>query len=148
MFAAAMGANFFLLFSRCITWDQAWSAVNMGVTITVGASFALGQALDATGAAKAIAFTLMRVCSKMGGIGLLFGLYLTTAMLSALLSNNATVALVTPIAYEFVLAGLLPLKAVAYTLMFAAAADFSTPIGYQTNLMVRVALTSREGCIN
>lgn len=110
MFSCAMAATFVLIFTRCISFEQAWSSVDMGVTVTVAASFALGQALDVTGAAKAIAFTLMDICANLGGMGLLFGLYLTTALLSALLSNNATVALVTPIAYEFVIAGRLPIK--------------------------------------
>jgi di/tricarboxylate transporter len=52
------------------------------------------------------------------------------------MSNGATVALMYPIVKALVDQGAFSLKAGLYALMLAGSADFSTPIGYQTNLMV------------
>lgn len=73
-----------------------------------------------------------------GTFGLLYGVYLATALLTALLSNASSAAIMVPIVLSLpddLIAGI-NVKAFIYCIMVAASADFSTPIGYQTNLMV------------
>jgi di/tricarboxylate transporter len=63
-------------------------------------------------------------------------IFITTALLSALATNNAAAVLMFPVALsvaEKLDVSFLPF---AITLMVAASASFATPIGYQTNLMV------------
>jgi di/tricarboxylate transporter len=91
----------------------------------------------------------------MGKVGLLLSIYFCTMLLTAILSNASSVAVMFPIAWRMTQ---LSWKSRVYILMFAASgillplfltisatnyffylfiiADFSTPIGYQTNLMV------------
>jgi len=69
-----------------------------------------------------------------GSYGLLVGTYLATTVLTAVLSNVSAAAIMVPVAYS--LRGSAPIKALLYVVMHGASADFSTPIGYQTNLMV------------
>jgi di/tricarboxylate transporter len=62
--------------------------------------------------------------------------FITAALLTALATNNVAAVLVFPIAMDAAaLMQVSPLPFVV-TLMVAASASFSTPIGYQTNLMV------------
>eukprot|EP00160_Parvularia_atlantis_P018915 Unigene719_Nuclearia_a/m.2319 Unigene719_Nuclearia_a/g.2319 ORF Unigene719_Nuclearia_a/g.2319 Unigene719_Nuclearia_a/m.2319 type:complete len:122 (-) Unigene719_Nuclearia_a:36-401(-) len=58
-----------------------------------------------------------------------------TTVLTEVISNAATVSLMFPIAWQFVLSGVLNYKAMCFTLMLAGSSSFCTPIGYQTNLM-------------
>ncbi len=64
------------------------------------------------------------------------GIYLITALLTAVMSNVATAVVVAPIAL-FVAAqlGMNP-YALLITVMFAASASFMTPMGYQTNVLI------------
>jgi di/tricarboxylate transporter len=64
-------------------------------------------------------------------------LYVITAVLTNIVSNNASVVLMVPVAIE--VAGQLPGDAaLAFVLAvtFAASTAFMTPVGYQTNLFV------------
>jgi di/tricarboxylate transporter len=73
-----------------------------------------------------------------GSFGLLYGVYLSTALLTSLLNNASAAALMVPIVFSFqssLVTGV-NVKAFVYCIMVGASADFSTPIGYQTNLMV------------
>jgi di/tricarboxylate transporter len=63
-------------------------------------------------------------------------LYLVTALLTNIISNNASVALMVPVAFEA--AQRLGADAFSFILAvtFAASTAFMTPVGYQTNLFV------------
>ena len=67
---------------------------------------------------------------------MLGAIYLATMVLTELVTNNAAAALMFPIVAAACDASSLPLVPAALVTMMAASASFSTPIGYQTNLMV------------
>ena len=107
---------------------------NLGVIIAL--SLALGTAMMKTGVADMIANFVISVFLPMGRISLLIGIYLITSVLAAYITNKAAVAIVFPI--SITAAKNLGLDPMPFILIvsFGAAANFLTPIGYQTNLMV------------
>eukprot|EP00164_Ancoracysta_twista_P002381 GFYU01003155.1.p1 GENE.GFYU01003155.1~~GFYU01003155.1.p1 ORF type:complete len:727 (+),score=205.51 GFYU01003155.1:148-2328(+) len=133
---AATFASFIMIMSKCITVDEGFRAVKGRVLLTVAAAFGVGAAIEASGAAKAIAEQLVNLSAPGGTPALLVAVYLLTAILSSVVSNNATVVLMFPIANQAALSLGISVRALVFTLMFAASASYCTPIGYQTNLMV------------
>ncbi len=132
--AAALGAGLMLL-TRCCTGAQARSSVDWQVLVVIASGFALGRALEVTGAADVIASQLIAIAGGNPWVTLAV-VYLTTMVFTELITNNAAATLVFPIAIgaaDKLGANPLPF---AIAIMMAASACFSTPIGYQTNLMV------------
>jgi di/tricarboxylate transporter len=123
-----------LMLPRAASASEARRSLDLPVLVTIAASFALGNALEKTGAAEISATTSWRFA---GDPWLLLALtYLSVMMLTELITNNAAAMLMLPV----VLAMCGPLRAhdVPYVMavMMAASASFATPIGYQCNLMV------------
>jgi len=111
-------------------------AIDYDLALIIVLSLALGVAMRKSGAADLVADTIISVFMPLGKVGLLFGIYLITAFLGAYIGNKAAVALIFPI--SLTMAANLDLPAMPFILIvsFAAAANFMTPVGYQTNLMV------------
>jgi di/tricarboxylate transporter len=135
MLQAAMLAAGLMLATRCISGGAARAAVDWEVLIAIAASFGLGHALEKTGAAQSIAASMIQLAQGDPWIALAV-VYLVTMLFTELITNNAAAVLVFPIALatsESLGVSFVPF---AIAIMMAASASFSTPIGYQTNLMV------------
>ncbi len=111
-------------------------AIDYNLALIIVMSLALGIAMRKSGAAELVADFIISVFMPFGKVGLLFGIYLITSFLGAYIGNKAAVALVFPI--SLTMAANLDFQAMPFILVvsFAAAANFITPVGYQTNLMV------------
>lgn len=120
----------------CINMRQATRAVDTRVILLVGTALALGSALYVTGGAQYLAHGLVQSFSGAGVAATLSAFFLLVAVMTNLLSNNATAVLFTPIAVGAARElGVDPLIFV-YAVIFAANCSFATPMGYQTNLLV------------
>lgn len=107
---------------------------NLGLTIAM--ALALGTAMSKTGVAGDISHNIINLLSPLGILGLLAGVYIATSILAAYITNVAAVAILFPIVLAIsVEESLNPLPFVLL-IAYAAAANFMTPIGYQTNMMV------------
>lgn len=135
MLKAAMLAAGLMIITRCLGGGSARRAIDWQVLVVIAASFALGQALFTSGAADQLA-TLLMGFSGGDPYMALMAVYVATALLTALVTNNAAAVLMFPVV--FALADNLGVDFMPFVvvLMVAASASFATPIGYQTNLMV------------
>jgi len=135
MLRAALLAAGGMLMLRCCSTAQARRSIEWNVLIVIAAALGMGLALEKTGAASTIAgFLLGLVCERPWPA--LAMVYLVTVLFTEIITNNAAAALIFPIAMN--LAERLEVNPMPFIIciMIAASASFSTPIGYQTNLMV------------
>ena len=102
----------------------------------VGASLAAALALERTGGASFIASGVVGLLEGQSSAIVLSVLFIVTALLTNVLSNNATAVLFTPIAIGIAHRLGVSLEPFVVCIIFAANCSFATPVGYQTNLLV------------
>ena len=110
-------------------------SVEWSVLLVIAAAFGIGTAMEKSGLAS-LAITGLIDLAGGSPWGVLAAMYLVTTVITEVLSNNAAVALVFPVAIGAAERLGVNLEPFVYSLMLAGSASFCTPIGYQTNLMV------------
>lgn len=132
--AALIGAGLTLA-TGCMSLAAARKSIDTQVLIVIACSFALGKALDQTGAAAAMAHGVLSLAGNNPWMVLALG-YIVTSIMTEVITNNAAAVLMYPILTAAANSmGVSPMPFVI-ALMMAASASFATPLGYQTNLMV------------
>lgn len=135
MLQAAILAAGAMLLLRCCSTGQARRSIEWNVLVVIAAALGIGLALEQTGAASGIAGALLGLVNDQPWWALAM-VYLITTLFTEVITNNAAAALVFPIAMSTAeRLGVNPMPFIT-CIMIAASASFSTPIGYQTNLMV------------
>jgi di/tricarboxylate transporter len=132
---AALVAAALMLLTRCLTVEAARRSFDWEVLLAIAASFAIGLALETTGAARDIATQMIDLAGGHPWVSLAI-IYAVTLIVTELITNNAAAALMYP--FAIVTAQGLGVNYMPFVIavMMAASAGFATPIGYQTNLMV------------
>jgi len=120
----------------CIDRDDIYSGVAWEVIFLLAGLIPLGVAMTKSGAADWLAGLLAAQASSWHPLLVLMALYALTTMLTELVSNNASVVVLVPVAIS--IAGILDVNLfpLVLTVVFAASTSFLTPVGYQTNSMI------------
>ncbi len=129
-----------LLALRIITPNEAYQSIHWQVIILIAALIPLGTVIETTGTASFIGDSiaqLVRLFSDSYQPYILLGItYLITMILTEVSSNTATAIIMTPIVLSLAEKMGIDARPLIFGVCFAASASFSTPVGYQTNLMV------------
>ncbi|MFB6252427.1 MAG: SLC13 family permease [Halobellus sp.] len=130
--AGALG----MVITGCLRPPELYDAVQWDVVFLLAGVIPLGIALEASGGAALLADLVVASGDLLPIVGVLAVFYLLTALLTNVISNNASVVLMIPVAVEAAQA--LGANAFSFVLAvtFAASTAFMTPVGYQTNLFV------------
>lgn len=125
-----------MVLTRCLSPEDAYSAIDWRVIVLIAGVLPLGIALQNSGAAAFLADNTLGRVGEFGPFVVLAVLYLLALVLSEMMSNAAAAVLLVPIAWSTATGlGYSPTPfLIAVT--FAASTSFSTPVGYQTNTMV------------
>jgi di/tricarboxylate transporter len=102
----------------------------------IGGILPLGLAMEQSGAALWLVDTVMAPFTDCGPIVVLALLYLITAVLTELMSNNAAAVIIAPIGLSIAASMDIDPRPFLVAITFAASTSFATPIGYQTNTMI------------
>ncbi|WP_417587602.1 SLC13 family permease [Natronoarchaeum sp. GCM10025321] len=133
---SALGGVVAMVATGCLRPSEMYDAVDWNVIFLLAGLIPLGIAMEATGGAAFLAGHVVGIAGGLDLLLLLGVLYLLTAVLTNVVSNNASVVLMIPVAVDIAVAvGANPF-AFALAVTFAASTAFMTPVGYQTNLMV------------
>jgi di/tricarboxylate transporter len=122
-----------LLLTRVITPDEAYRAIEWKVIFLLAGVLSMGAALQKTGGDLRIANALKDVIGGSDPRFALGAVFVATFLATNVMSNNATAALMTPIALQLSKAMGVSERPFLVAIMFAASFAFMTPMGYQTN---------------
>lgn len=129
-----LAAGLMILSGACKT-TVAKESIDWTVLLVIAASLGLGNALQETGAAEVLASNIMQIADSNPHLALATT-YLATWILTEMITNNAAAVLIFPIAISMAASFGVNYMPFVMVIIMAASASFSTPIGYQTNLMV------------
>lgn len=125
-----------MVITGCLKPGEVYGSIRWDIIFLLAGLIPLGTAMDNSGTTKWLADNLVAIGGNLSGFWILVFFYLITSVLTEILSNNAAVVLMIPVAVEVAkVLGLNPL-AFMYAVTFAASNSYLTPIGYQTNTMV------------
>jgi len=147
---ASLAAVVALVLTGCISVARAYRSIDGSVIVLIGGMLPLAMALEKTGTAQLIAGQLVSMSPFIGVLGTLLLLYLFTAVVTQVVSNSATVALVTPIAISLAVTQGLPPEPFVVAMAVAVTTSYLTPLTNTDNLLVREAgrYTTRDYLVN
>eukprot|EP00245_Coleochaete_scutata_P000994 TRINITY_DN11218_c0_g1_i1.p1 TRINITY_DN11218_c0_g1~~TRINITY_DN11218_c0_g1_i1.p1 ORF type:complete len:652 (+),score=107.12 TRINITY_DN11218_c0_g1_i1:127-2082(+) len=137
MFLSSLVAAALLVLTGCFTPAEGRSSLNLEVLLTVAAAFGVSEAMTQSNAAKLVADGLLAISKWAGEGGVIACVYYSTSLITEVITNNAAVAIMFPIAWETAKKYGYNFRKFIYVLMMGGSASFITPIGYQTNMMVK-----------
>lgn len=93
-------ATVVVIFTGCISDKEAWKCVSWGTIIVVAGSIGISAAVRSSGAAEVICNFFIKIAGPIANstIGVCVVLFFVAAILSSFMSDNATVAIMLPIA--------------------------------------------------
>jgi len=136
---ATLAAAFLLMATRNVSIGEAKQSIRWDLLVLIACSFSLGTALQKTGVANYFAEGILYAVGTDPNL-MVGALFFVTSCVTALITNNAAVLLLFPIAIQTAhLAGfesLQAVKAIGITIAVGSSCSFATPIGYQANMIV------------
>ncbi|MFB6194609.1 MAG: SLC13 family permease [Haloplanus sp.] len=115
---------------------ELYDAVEWDVIFLLAGIIPLGIALEQTGGADLLGALVATTGTVLPAIGVLWVFYVATGLITGVISNNASVVLMLPVAVEAANGIGADPFAFVLAVTFAASTAFLTPVGYQTNLFV------------
>lgn len=136
----ALLSTVILMMFKVISPNEAYKSIHGQVIILIAALIPLGTVIKSTGTAAFIGSSIMLAVENFSvdiQPYVLFSLiYLITMVMTEISSNTATAIIMTPIVMAITATLNIDPRPFIFGVCFAASASFSTPVGYQTNLMV------------
>lgn len=125
-----------MLLFKCIELNKIYEKINWQIIFLLAGMIPLGIAMTNAGADVWLTQELLNMMEGQKPMVIIGLLFLTTMLLSGVVSNNATAIIMAPIAISLANGLDLDIKPFILCVMFAANFSFFTPLGYQTNALV------------
>ena len=134
--AAVLLATVSVVATGCLRLGELQRSIRLDVILLLGSLTSFSVAMQNTGLADALALVLQQGLAGWPSYAALMVIFIGTTLLTQVMSNAASVALLAPVAIQLAPSLQLSPTALLITVLFGASQSFLTPVGYQTNLMV------------
>lgn len=125
-----------MVLMRCISAEQAYRAIDVRIYVFIAGAIPLGLAMQSTSTAQLLADGLYHLLAGWPPTLILLLLFVAAALVTQMMSDAGTVALLGPVAISLALALHHSPEAYVVTVAIAAVASFLTPIGHHGNLLI------------
>jgi di/tricarboxylate transporter len=133
---AALAGALGMVLTGCLKPTEVYDSVQWDVIVLLAGVIPLGLAMQETGGADFLAELVVLASGTLPPLAVVGLMYLVTAVLTNIISNNAAVVLMIPVAAQVAADVGASVFAFILAVTFAASTAFMTPVGYQTNLFV------------
>lgn len=135
LLSSALGIILCIVF-RLIKPEDAYKSIDWKVIFMLAGILSMGTALQKTGAASLLSGFITNTIGTYGPHVVLSFFFMATFLLTNFMSNNATAALLAPVAITTAEIMGVSARPLIMAVTFAASLSFMTPMGYQTNTMI------------
>lgn len=125
-----------VVLTGCLTPRQAYQSIDVRIYVFIAGAIPLGRALEKTGTAELLAGWFQGVAAHWSLLAVLLVLFAVAALLTQVMSDAATVALLAPVALALAHLRNAAPEPFVVTVAMAAVASFLTPIGHHGNLLI------------
>lgn len=125
-----------LVATRCISGTAAHRAVDWPILLVMGAAIGIGMAMEKTGAAHAIAHSILGGIGSFGPWTALAATYLAALLLTESIGHAGAAALMFPVAVATARELGVEPRGFVMAVAIAASCGFASPFAYQTHLIV------------
>lgn len=125
-----------ILIFKLVDKKEVYHSIDLKLGVIIAMALALGKAMQNSGLSEEIALTLIHISESFGKLGLLVILFSISSLLSSYVTSKAAIAIMIPVGISLASTTSFELVPLVLTIAFASGANFITPHGYQTNLMV------------
>jgi di/tricarboxylate transporter len=125
-----------MVLTRCISMRQAYQSIDTRIYVFIAGAIPLGLTMEKTGAAALLGGWLQGLVASWQTPFILFSLFMAAGLLTQIMSDSATTALLAPIALAMARGLGLPPEPFVITVAMASVASFFTPIGHHGNLLI------------
>lgn len=133
---SALAGVLLMVITGCLQPSEVYDTVNWEIIFLLAGVIPLGVAMEKTGTAGYLAASILSAAGFLSPMLILVLFYIITAILTNVISRNASIVFMLPIAVDA--ARQLGVNPFAFILIvtFAVGCSFLTPVGNQINLMV------------
>ena len=125
-----------MVLTGCLQTADIHRAINWKVLFLLAGVIPLGVAMQKTGAARLLSDLIVQTLGHLGPRAVLSGYFLLTTLLTAMISNQATAAILAALAIETANGMGVEARPFLMAVTFAASLSLITPWGYQTNTLI------------
>jgi len=133
---AAFGAAVLMVLFKCLSMEEAYSAIEWRAVFLIAGMLPLGVAMTNTGTAAFLSQVLVGLLGGWGSLAVAGGIFLVTMLLTQVMSGQATAVVLAPIAIAAARSLGADPRGLALAVALGCSTAFLTPISHPANMLV------------
>jgi di/tricarboxylate transporter len=134
---SALGGAAAMVLLGVLSPKEAYDAIEWRTIVLVGGMYALGLAMENSGAAGLISQWLVNTLGTLGPLALMLGILIVSMLLTQMLHGAAVAVIMTPVALDSAALMGVNVHTLAMAVIIGAAATYLLPVGHPAPLLVQ-----------